>query len=188
MVGDLASKLARPLRPAVAADYNLTESGRAWYACAAGVIRAATDNPNGTTTMLSSRTVVAATCLASYSRRPLGTDISPRQPAAIDSSTTLPAQRTPGRRRPSTPTTADSRPAMTSWSMAGELDHQLKMSYRHDVPEYNRRYVHFRTAMDEWDTVAQRRRRAGQMTQWLQDVDRILDARVGTTSCRRCRS
>ena len=52
-------------------------------------------------------------------------------------------------------------------SMAGELDQQLKMSYRHDLPEYNRRYVHFRAAMEHsspasraWTRSARCRRRA----------------------------
>jgi hypothetical protein len=35
--------------------------------------------------------------------------------------------------------------------LADELGHHLKMNYKHNVPEYNRRYVHFRNAMDEWD-------------------------------------
>ncbi|MGD9632333.1 MAG: hypothetical protein AB7G28_17670 [Pirellulales bacterium] len=35
--------------------------------------------------------------------------------------------------------------------LADELGHHLKMNYKHDIPEYNRRYVHFRAAMDEWD-------------------------------------
>jgi hypothetical protein len=52
-------------------------------------------------------------------------------------------------------------------SMAGELDQQLKMSYRHDLPEYNRRYVHFRAAMDAFDQSPKGVAEKGQMTQWL---------------------
>jgi hypothetical protein len=51
--------------------------------------------------------------------------------------------------------------------LSGDLDHQLKMSYRHDVPEYNRRYVHFRAAMDEWDKSPKGVDQQAQMTQWL---------------------
>jgi hypothetical protein len=51
--------------------------------------------------------------------------------------------------------------------LAGQLDQQLKMSYRHDVPEYNRRYVHFRNVMDEWDKSPKGVEEQGQMTQWL---------------------
>jgi hypothetical protein len=51
--------------------------------------------------------------------------------------------------------------------LAGELDHQLKMSYRHDLPEYNRRYVHFRAAMDAFDQSPKGVEEQGQMTQWL---------------------
>lgn len=36
--------------------------------------------------------------------------------------------------------------------LANDLDHHLKTSYRHDWPEYNRRYVHFRTAMQGWNS------------------------------------
>ncbi len=51
--------------------------------------------------------------------------------------------------------------------LAGELDSQLKMSYRHDLPEYNRRYTHFRAAMDAWDQSPKGVAEQGQMTQWL---------------------
>jgi len=51
--------------------------------------------------------------------------------------------------------------------LAGELDQQLKMSYRHDLPEYNRRYVHFRAAMDAWNQSPKGVQEQGQMTQWL---------------------
>ncbi len=51
--------------------------------------------------------------------------------------------------------------------LAGQLDHQMKMSYRHDVPEYNRRYVHYRNVMDEWDKSPKGVDQQVQMTQWL---------------------
>ncbi len=51
--------------------------------------------------------------------------------------------------------------------LSDDLDHQLKMSYRHDVPEYNRRYVHFRNVMDEWDKSPKGVEQQVQMTQWL---------------------
>jgi hypothetical protein len=51
--------------------------------------------------------------------------------------------------------------------LAGQLDQHLKMSYRHDQPEYNRRYVHFRAAMDAWDQSPKGVEEQGQMTQWL---------------------
>jgi len=51
--------------------------------------------------------------------------------------------------------------------LAGQLDHQLTMSYHHDVPEYNRRYTHFRNVMDEWDKSPKGVDQQVQMTQWL---------------------
>jgi hypothetical protein len=51
--------------------------------------------------------------------------------------------------------------------LADELGHHLKMNYKHDVPEYNRRYVHFRAAMDEWDKSPKRIPQQVQMTQFL---------------------
>jgi hypothetical protein len=51
--------------------------------------------------------------------------------------------------------------------LAGELDQHLKMSYKHDQPEYNRRYVHFRNAMDEWDKSPKGVPQQVQMTQFL---------------------
>jgi hypothetical protein len=51
--------------------------------------------------------------------------------------------------------------------LADELGHHLKMSYKHDVPEYNRRYVHFRSVMDEWDKSPKGVPQQVQMTQWL---------------------
>ena len=51
--------------------------------------------------------------------------------------------------------------------LSSDLDHQLKMSYRHDVPEYNKRYVHYRAVMDEWDKSPKGVDETRQMTQWL---------------------
>ena len=51
--------------------------------------------------------------------------------------------------------------------LSDELGHHLKMSYKHDVPEYNRRYVHFRNVMDEWDKSPKGIPQQVQMTQWL---------------------
>jgi hypothetical protein len=51
--------------------------------------------------------------------------------------------------------------------LADQLDQHLKMSYRHDLPEYNRRYVHFRAAMDAFDQSPKGIEEQGQMTQWL---------------------
>lgn len=51
--------------------------------------------------------------------------------------------------------------------LADELGHHLKMNYKHDVPEYNRRYVHFRAAMDEWDKSPKGIPQQVQMTQFL---------------------
>jgi hypothetical protein len=51
--------------------------------------------------------------------------------------------------------------------LAGQLDQHLKMSYRHDASEYNRRYVHFRNVMDEWDKSPKGVDQQVQMTQWL---------------------
>jgi hypothetical protein len=51
--------------------------------------------------------------------------------------------------------------------LAGEVDQQLKMSYKHDMPEYNRRYVHFRNVMDEWDKSPKGVPEQVQMTAWL---------------------
>lgn len=51
--------------------------------------------------------------------------------------------------------------------LAGQLDEHLKMTYRHDAHEYNRRYVHFRNVMDEWDKSPKGVEEEGQMTQWL---------------------
>ena len=60
----------------------------------------------------------------------------------------------------------------TSWI------NNLKMSYSHDLPEYNRRYVHFRSVMDEWDKSPKGVDRAGADDPVAQDVDSLLDARV----------
>lgn len=51
--------------------------------------------------------------------------------------------------------------------LAGELDQHLKMTYKHDLPEYNRRYVHFRNVMDEWDKSPKGVPQQVEMTQWL---------------------
>lgn len=51
--------------------------------------------------------------------------------------------------------------------LADELGHHLQMNYKHDVPEYNRRYVHFRAAMDEWDKSPKGIPQQVQMTQFL---------------------
>jgi len=51
--------------------------------------------------------------------------------------------------------------------LADELGHHLKMNYKHNVPEYNRRYVHFRAAMDEWDKSPKGVPQQVQMTQFL---------------------
>lgn len=51
--------------------------------------------------------------------------------------------------------------------LSDELGHHLKMSYKHDVPEYNRRYTHFRSVMDEWDKSPKGVDEQVQMTQWL---------------------
>jgi hypothetical protein len=51
--------------------------------------------------------------------------------------------------------------------LADELGHHLKMNYKHDIPEYNRRYVHFRAAMDEWDKSPKGVPEQVQMTQFL---------------------
>jgi hypothetical protein len=51
--------------------------------------------------------------------------------------------------------------------LSDELGHHLKMNYKHDVPEYNRRYVHFRAVMDEWDKSPKGVDDTTQMTQWL---------------------
>jgi hypothetical protein len=41
------------------------------------------------------------------------------------------------------------------------------MNYKHDVPEYNRRYVHFRAAMDDWNNSPQGFPQQAVMTQFL---------------------
>jgi hypothetical protein len=51
--------------------------------------------------------------------------------------------------------------------MANDLHHQLKTNYRHDLPEYNRRYVHFRTAMQGWNSSDKTDEDLGNMTQFL---------------------
>lgn len=51
--------------------------------------------------------------------------------------------------------------------LADELDRHLTMSYKHSVPEYYRRYVHFRNVMDEWGKSPQGVSQQVQMTQWL---------------------
>jgi hypothetical protein len=51
--------------------------------------------------------------------------------------------------------------------LADELGHHLKMNYKHDVPEYNRRYVHFRAAMDDWNNSPQGFPQQAVMTQFL---------------------
>ena len=51
--------------------------------------------------------------------------------------------------------------------LADELGHHIKMNYKHNVPEYNRRYVHFRSAMDEWDKSPKGVEQQVQMTQFL---------------------
>jgi len=118
--------------------------------------------------MLSTRTTIAATCLAiafavtaSAQTFRLGNqpyrfvDNAPGE-AYTRQAPTLNAYYRP------TPTGDDQ-----IGPFAGELDQQLKMSYRHDLPEYNRRYVHFRAAMDAWDQSPKGVDEQGQMTQWL---------------------
>jgi hypothetical protein len=51
--------------------------------------------------------------------------------------------------------------------LSDQLGHHLKMAYKHDVPEYNRRYTHFRSVMDEWDKSPKGVEQQVQMTQFL---------------------
>ena len=51
--------------------------------------------------------------------------------------------------------------------LAGQLDYQLNMNFRHDQPEYNKRHAHFRAAMDQWEKSPKGAEERGQMTEWL---------------------
>ena len=63
--------------------------------------------------------------------------------------------------------------------LADELGHHLKMNYKHDVPEYNRRYVAFSQRDGRMGQVAQGRRSAGADDAVAQDVAQVFDAGVG---------
>jgi hypothetical protein len=51
--------------------------------------------------------------------------------------------------------------------LSDQYGHHLKMAYKHDVPEYNRRYTHFRSVMDEWDKSPKGVEQQVQVTQYL---------------------